>query len=499
MNQGEHSDGDDRAPRDRRPRVVVTTDPELDDLNSMLRLLLYSNEIQIEGLVYASSQFHYSGDASAGVAPHRWPRPGDRLHIDQAVDQYEKVYDVLRRHADGYPEPDALRSLIAHGNTAICGDFSSDTPGSELIRRVLLDDRPGPVFLGLWAGPSTVARALKAIEEQWSDSPEWPALHARISAKAIITGFGEQDPSFSEYIRPHWPDIEFRQVATSAWGYGARRSVLPEHQVYLSPEWTREHVSSVGPMGATYRVWGDGKQMAPDDHEDYFGLSGLTKEQLEAMGYRVWLPVQERGAWISEGDSSNFALLIGNGLRSWEHPSYGGWGGRQAASARDPRTWTNASVCDRAPDGTWREDYAAARWFEDIQLDFAARLRWTVAPSYSDANHAPMVRVTDGALDRDVKPGEVVPLVAMVTDPDGDAVAATWWHYAEAGTYPGGVSLSGPLAEDGDDASATEVRWSVTVPEDARPGDTIHLILQVRDDGTPPMTSYQRVILTVSH
>lgn len=33
------------------PRTIVTTDPELDDLNSMLRLLLYANEIDIVGLV----------------------------------------------------------------------------------------------------------------------------------------------------------------------------------------------------------------------------------------------------------------------------------------------------------------------------------------------------------------------------------------------------------------------------------------------------------------
>lgn len=41
---------------DAAPRTIITTDPELDDLNSMLRLLLYSNEIDIVGLVYSSSR-----------------------------------------------------------------------------------------------------------------------------------------------------------------------------------------------------------------------------------------------------------------------------------------------------------------------------------------------------------------------------------------------------------------------------------------------------------
>ena len=45
-----------------RPRTIVTTDPELDDSNSMVRFLLYANEVQTEGLIYASSQFHWRGD-----------------------------------------------------------------------------------------------------------------------------------------------------------------------------------------------------------------------------------------------------------------------------------------------------------------------------------------------------------------------------------------------------------------------------------------------------
>jgi len=37
-----------------RTRVIVITDPELDDFNSMLRLVLYVNEIELVGLIYTS-------------------------------------------------------------------------------------------------------------------------------------------------------------------------------------------------------------------------------------------------------------------------------------------------------------------------------------------------------------------------------------------------------------------------------------------------------------
>ena len=45
-----------------KPRVIITADPELDDNNSLIRFLLYSTDVQVEGLIYASSQFHWKGD-----------------------------------------------------------------------------------------------------------------------------------------------------------------------------------------------------------------------------------------------------------------------------------------------------------------------------------------------------------------------------------------------------------------------------------------------------
>jgi hypothetical protein len=52
------------APDVRKPRVIVTTDPELDDSNSLVRYLLYSTDVRTEGLVYASSQYHWKGDGT---------------------------------------------------------------------------------------------------------------------------------------------------------------------------------------------------------------------------------------------------------------------------------------------------------------------------------------------------------------------------------------------------------------------------------------------------
>lgn len=39
-----------------KPRTIVTTDGEVDDMDSFIRMLLYANEFELEGLVYSSSQ-----------------------------------------------------------------------------------------------------------------------------------------------------------------------------------------------------------------------------------------------------------------------------------------------------------------------------------------------------------------------------------------------------------------------------------------------------------
>ena len=168
-----------------RPRTIVTADPELDDLNSMIRFLLYANEVEIKGLVYASSRFHWRGDGRGTeffVPEREYDRPqtswrwapGERF-IDDAVDAYAAVHDNLVAHDPRYPSPDALRAVIREGNVDFEGDTSAETPGSQLIADVLLDGEPGPVFLQLWAGPSTVARALMSITTSWAAYPnvEW--------------------------------------------------------------------------------------------------------------------------------------------------------------------------------------------------------------------------------------------------------------------------------------------------------------------------------------
>ncbi|HZH58405.1 MAG TPA: nucleoside hydrolase-like domain-containing protein [Metabacillus sp.] len=503
--------------RDKKLRTVVMHDPELDDLNTIVRYLLYSNQFETEGLVYSSSRFHWKGDGKGtlfygesehsdlGIGPitsWRWDE-GSRF-IEDAVDIYAKVYQNLSVHAVGYPAPDELRSRIYEGNIEFPGDMSKDSPGSELIKRLLMDDEPGKLYLLTGAGHSTIGRALKSIEEEYKNTSQWKTIYEKVSKKTIIQSFGDQDGIYESYIGVNWPEIEFREMATTIWGYFARKVIQPEDRHYLSAAWTRENISKVGPFGEFYMVWGDGKQMHKNDIVDFFGFAGVTAEQLKELGYVPWYGgVEEVGSWISEGDTSMYMNLLDNGLDAHVEASYGGWGGRNGK--------------DVDPNGVASKDYSSSRWFGAAQRDFAARMRWTVTSEYKDANHHPVVEVV-GLESTTVKPGQTISLKAIARDPDGDHLTGHWWQYEEAGTYPGKVELLSIEEElnkkvelnypftvpaPGSPEMAKlikaeiEVTSHFTVPSDAVTGQTLHLIFEVSDKGDIPLTTYKRVVLTV--
>ena len=185
------------------------------------------------------------------------------------------------------------------------------------------------------------------------------------------------------------------------------------------------------------------------------------------------------GAFRSEGDSPSFMHQIDVGLRSLEHPSYGGWGGRFEREKGSTNVWLGAKDDSDLYKPIWR-------FSEAFQNDWAARADWCVMPK-SKANHPPVAKLSHPA-DLTAAAGATVELGAKGShDPDGDQLSYRWWQYKEAGTYDGTVDLQ----------SAGSQQASLTVPATAKPGETIHIICEVTDNGTPPLTRYQRAIVTV--
>lgn len=494
-----------------KPRIIITADPELDDNNSLIRLILYSSDLQIEGLIYASSQFHWKGDGKGT----KWFVPGreyDRFGMNECpceswrwaenerfihdiVEAYENSYPNLKTHNPEYPTPESLKSVIRYGNINFDGDFSQDSPGSKLIREIILDDQPGKLFITAWGGASTIARALYTIQRDFEFTEDWNEIQDKINRKVVLLPSGDQDNTIATFIRPNWPEIEIRQFRqVPNYGYGAQINASPENAPYLTSSWMKENISDQGPFGQLYRVWGDGKQMVEGDKVDYFGMAGYSNEQLKEMGYFVWLPVQEKGSWLGEGDNHTVMNMLGNGLRAFEKGYYGGWGGRMVTAS------ANTPVAGMSSSGS-AEDLAATlssqnrgqtnleefpNYFPQAQRDFAARLKWSVTPKYENANHAPMIKIA-GPFTLIASPGQQIKLHAFTSDPDDDDVKVTWYQTPVSGSE---TTLSF--------STTTGNSTEFNIPKDAKAGQEIHVITSATDDNKTPLTSYQRIVILIN-
>ena len=73
------------------------------------------------------------------------------------------------------------------------------------------------------------------------------------------------------------------------------------------------------------------------------------------------------------------------------------------------------------------------------------------------------------------------------SDPDNDGLSYSWWFYQEPSYYDGTVTIQNDSSEVA----------TVSVPSDAG-GKSLHIILEVIDDGEPSLLAYRRMIINVN-
>ncbi|QHT72219.1 DUF1593 domain-containing protein [Rhodocytophaga rosea] len=445
-----------------KPRVLVLSDIEADpdDAQSLVRFLLYSNQFDVEGLI-ATTSIHQK----TRVAPES---------ILEILDAYKEVRRNLLKHEKGYPAHPELASKVKKGLPVYgmegVGE-GKDSEGSEWIIKALEKPDNRPLWVPVWGGPNTLAQALWKIQKT-KTSAEAEKLYQKLRVYTI----SDQDDS-GPWIRKNFPGISY--IVTPGYNYGKATWLgiafpLPGSNTEVtSNDWLAKHIQQGhGPLGAAY----------PDV------------------------------AYGMEGDTPSFLNLISNGLNDPEHPNYGGWGGRyelflpkfedsnQGQFRREnwpkdePETrpiWTNTN--DSIVSQVDKKSYTGNRetiwrWRTEFQHDFAARMDWCTK-SYKEANHPPVPKLAHSE-QFTVKSGAQFHLNADgTTDPDGDSMSYLWFQYPEAGTYKGIVSFR-PYSPNLYDLP-------ITAPVVDSP-QTVHFILKVTDKGTPALSSYKRVIVTVT-
>jgi len=446
-----------------KTRLVVLTDigNEVDDQQSLIRVLMYANDFDIEGLIATTSVYL---DNPLGYM------------IDNYIDDYASVYDNLLLHDNDFPTPNYLKSISANGNV---GDNMSNvgsgksSAGSNLIVDVLKKNDPRPIWFIVWGGNNTMAQALYDL----SNSVSAAELDAIIEKIRVYEIAGQDNGS--AWIAHNYPELKFIRAQKSWRGMSKLESspgsFTESHggnEEVVSPQWVDTHIqNNHGPAGSNYP---DTKHFYETDSPSFLYLLSATKglNDPEEQWQGSW------GGTFKKTKSKNPFSILGNWV--WEQSYLDFY-----MYIEDSKTWTYGST-------QYNNIYCPIfRWREDFQNDFRARMDWGVK-SYAEANHNPIASVNNdnssNILNISAAAGETITLDGSgSSDPDGNNLSFKWWQYKEAGTYNGTVSIN----------NSTSSTCNFIVPTDAQNGQEIHIILSLHDNGTPSLPDYKRVIVTV--
>ncbi len=464
-----------------KPRVAIISDigNEPDDQMSFVRLLLYSNELDLEAMIAATSTWQKS-------ATHP-----ETMHT--LIHAYGLVRDNLLLNAKGWPKAEELDERVLPGQPAYGMAATGEgkgSAGSTALAKAIERDDPRPLWICIWGGANTLAQALIDLRATRSEEPM-----RRLIGRLRVYSISDQDdagpwirrefPGLFYIVMPSRPTSDNYYLATWTGISGdlLDRNCEGADTSLVSNEWLDRNIRSKGPLGRNY----------------------------------------PQVMYIMEGDTPSFLGLIDNGLNAYRRPDWGGWGGRYVylqpygethpiwsqggnsganADSRDAVTGIDGRVhvSDQATIWRWREAY---------QNDFAARMDWTIK-DYAHANHNPLVVVNGKAgtapIEIEADAGQTIMLDAAGTsDPDGQALTYKWFVYPEAGltgTHGADVTIAGdagPVARATAKSACRPTRRPTTSgTTSCSTAGVAHIILAVTDDGSPRLTSYRRVILKVN-
>lgn len=314
-----------------RPRLAILTDigGDPDDTQSLIRLLVYSNEFEIEAFVASAS-------GTRGELKEAITRPDLILQI---IDAYGLVRPQLQRHADGWPEAPFLRDRVVSGNRFRGRDHigkGQATEGSErLIERIDSGSASRPLNIAIWGGQTDLAQALWTVKDQRGS-----AGLAEFVKRFRVYDINDQD-GIADWLRQEFPGMHYILAKAPD---GADKRLGTYRGMYLtgdvsttSRKWIDENVRSTGPLGALYptKTW-----TAPNPH-----------------------------SCLKEGDTPSWFFFLPRGGNDPTDPSLPGWGGQ---FAKQDDGWYR----DLKPGDDFDPRTTVSQWRSDYQNDFAKRMAW---------------------------------------------------------------------------------------------------------------------------
>lgn len=287
-----------------------TSDP--DDLQSMVRFLLYTNEFDVEGLVVSSATF-------ANVA--------NKQNLLDMINLYDKVDENLSKHDSRFPSAAYLRSVTFQGRSGTWGGSvnnnigtGKDSEASEAIISIIDRPDPRPVWFSVWGDCSTIAQAIWKVQNTRSAEE----LNSFLS-KIRIYQIAHQDSTI-DWLLSNFPELFIIYSNSTYMGiFGGPDDPLG------NLNWINKNIrQNHGPLGAAY---------PPAS----MGVDGLK-----------------------EGDTPSFLYLVSalHGINNPEDPTQESWGGQ----------FVREGTTNHWIDGPGAS--SITKWKSQYQDEFARRADW---------------------------------------------------------------------------------------------------------------------------
>ncbi|MEN2283514.1 nucleoside hydrolase-like domain-containing protein [Algoriphagus sp. SE2] len=236
-----------------KPRILISTDiggTDPDDNQSLAHLLMYTDKIDLEGLV--SSPSYGSGSTS---------------EIFRMIDLYEKDLPNLKNHQSGFAEPEYLRSITKQGRKggAPFAGFTTSTEGSEWIIKTAKKEDNRPLWVLVWGGLEDLAQALH-------DAPE-------IQNQIRVYWIGGPNKKWSAnsyaYIVANFPDLWMIEVNSSYYGFFSNNQI-PD--VIKTTDYYQNQIEGAGNLGEDFRNYYEGEIKMGDTPSLLYLMHGNANE-----------------------------------------------------------------------------------------------------------------------------------------------------------------------------------------------------------------------------